>query len=232
MPNKHRLFLLIPIILLVTLLIMASTAGWRGPLSQMGMDTPTATLQPGTMVSTGTPTSQATAVPTVNPPEANAPSPTMTSIFTGFTPPPTGMPAVGSSMGGCGSSCGMGSASGMGGSMSMGTTITGTVGTAGMAGMGNMGAAGMDMSGCPMMSGSAMSGSGMSMMGAGDDLMISGMDMSESTNLVADESSIDAANPWTILGWVVLGLVSLAVIVAVIFGIVLLVRQLQQAPPA
>jgi hypothetical protein len=114
----------------------------------------------------------------------------------------------------------------------MSTTITGTIGTGGMTGMGSMGVAGMDMGGCPMMSGSAMSGSGMTSMGKSDDLLMSGMDMSETSNQVAYDRELDTTNPWMILGWVVLGLVSLAVIVAVIFGVVWIVRQIRQAPPA
>ena len=43
---------------------------------------------------------------------------------------------------------------------------------------------------------------------------------------------LDTTNPWMILGWVVLGLVSLAIILAVVVGVVLFVRYLRQARPA
>lgn len=227
MPHKSRLILLITTVFLISMLVMASAAGWKAPLSQTGMDMPTATMEIGSMDSTPTPVPPDTSAPLVNAPGAVAPSPTMTSIFTGFTPYPTGMPGGSSSLGGCGSGCGgTGGAAGMGGYGSMGTTITGTVGMAGAAGMGSMSSSGMDMSGCPMMSGSEMSS-----MGASDDLLMSGMDMSGSS-LVAYDSGIDPTNPWIILGWVVLGVVILALIAGAVVGMVLLVRQFRQAPPA
>ena len=226
MSHKSKSAISIITLLFIAVMTMAVAAGWQRPLAQTGMDMPTNTMQPGLIDSTATPIPQGTSVPVVNTPGAIAPSPTMTSIFTGFTPPPTAIVVGGSLMSGCGSSCGMG------GSGSMGTTITGTLGMAGMTGMGSMGAAGMDMSGCMMMSGSGMSGSAMSGMGTGTDLLMSGMDMDDSSSLVGYESTLDTTNPWMILGWVVLGLVSLAIIFAVVFGVVLIVRHLRQARPA
>ncbi len=216
----HKLKLAISIItlLVIAVMTMAVAAGWQRPLSQTGMDMPTDTMQPEPIDGTATPIPQGTSVPVVNTPGSIAPSPTMTSIFTGFTPPPTAMS--------------VGGTSGMSGSMGMGTTITGTIGMAGMTGMGSMGAAGMDMSGCPMMSGSSMSSSAMSGMGTGTDLLMSGMDMDDSSSMVAYESTMDTTNPWMILGWVVLGLVSLAIILAVVVGVVFFVRYLRKARPA
>jgi hypothetical protein len=231
MKNKIRYLFGLTSVLLVFLISTASATSWIGPVSQVDMGMPTATMQPGSIESTATLIPQNTPVPKVNTPGAIAASPTMTSIFTGFTPPPTGLSAGGASMGGCGTSCSTAGTSGMAGSMGMGTSITGTVGMAGMNGMGSMGGGEMGMGSCPMMSSSGMSGSGMSSMGTGDDLLMSGMDMSGSSNMIAYESSLDTPNPWMILGWVVLGLVSLAIIVAAVIGVVLLVRQLRQAPP-
>ena len=173
MPHKHKLIIFLTAALLVSMALMASAAGWKAPLAQMDM--PTATLKPGSTTSTATPIPQGTSIPVVNTPGAIAPSPTMTSIFTGFTPPPTAMFVGGSIMSGMGS---------------MGTTITGTLNMSGMAGMGSMGAAGMDMSSCPMMSGSSMSGSAMNSMGTGTDLLMSGMDMDDNGSMLAYESGM------------------------------------------
>jgi hypothetical protein len=72
----------------------------------------------------------------------------------------------------------------------------------------------------------------MSGMGTGTDLLMSGMDMDDSSSMVAYESTMDSTNPWMILGWVVLGLVSLAIILAVVVGVVFFVRYLRKARPA
>ena len=72
----------------------------------------------------------------------------------------------------------------------------------------------------------------MSGMGTGTDLLMSGMDMDDNGSMLAYESGMDTTNPWMILGWVVLGLVSLAIILAVVVGVILFVRYLRQARPA
>ncbi len=231
MTHKSRRIVSIITLLFIAFMTMAAAGGWGGPLRQTGMGMPTETMQPQSTTSLATPRVQGTPTPLGSVPGSISPSPTMTSIFTGFTPYPTVMNAGSSSMGGCGSSCGTGGTTGMGAMGTMGTTITGTIGTAGMTGMGSMGAVGMEMSGCPMMSGSGMTGSAMGSMGTGTDLLMSGMDMSGSS-MVAYEPEMDTTNPWMILGWVVLGLVSLAVISVVVFGVVLIIRHLRQTQPA
>lgn len=208
MPGKKTYLLLIAS-LLVSMVIMASASGWKAPLSQMDM--PTATSALGTTQSTTEPGMQDTPVPQVNPPASNLASPTPTSIFTGYTPDPTGM----------GSTAGM---YGMGGMGMNGTPMA--TGSA-MNGMGSM-----SMS-CPMMSGSGMSGmSSMSGMGSGDDLLMSGMDMDEVSSSAVYGIDEESVNPWIILGWVLLGVVVVAIIAAIVLGIILLLRQTRQAPPA
>jgi hypothetical protein len=221
MPGK-KTYLLLIVSLLISMVIMASASGWKGPLSQMDM--PTATSSPATTQSVTEPTLQDTPAQQVNPPASKLGTPTPTSIFTGYTPYPTGMGVGNSSMGSCGAGCGTGSSAGMSGMGSMGGTPM--VNSTAMNGMGSMGSSSMSMS-CPM-----MSGSGMTSMGSGDDLLMSGMDMDEVSSSTVYGTNEESVNPWTILGWVVLGLVVAAIIAALVLGIILLIKQARQAPPA
>ena len=139
MSRNIKIGLLMIVILLIAALSVAATRGWNGPLFQTGMDMPTSTTQPQSTQSPATPIGQGTPTPSGNDAQQSLPSPTMTSIFTGFTPYPNAMATYGIPMG----------SGGMigGGMMGYASVMTGTMGTYGM------GMSGMDMSACPMMSG-------------------------------------------------------------------------------
>jgi hypothetical protein len=138
----------------------------------------------------------------------------MTSIFTGFTPDPKTTSTYYSSMGGNGM---------------MGGGMTGT--PSGMNTMGSMGTSGMDMSGCPMMSGSSMSSSGMGTTGMGDDFSMPGMDISEVSGYVEEDSTSILSDPWFLLGWVLLVLVIIAILVGAGLGIAWIVRRSRPTNP-
>lgn len=224
MSNKLRGWIIIAAVLLTALVTIGAVGGGQGPFYQTGMDMSTATMQPGSTQSLATAWVTETPTPSGADPQQGAPSPTMTSIFTGFTPNPNAMstytmPMVGSGMMG-------------GGMMGSSPVMTGTMGTTGM-GMG-----GMAMSGCPMMSGSSMgSGSmsgGMSMSGMdmdADSWMV-GMDMSMTESAEAEEASLSSRDPWWILGWVVLGLVLLTILLAAVLGIIWIIRRTREIPQA
>jgi hypothetical protein len=210
MSHKYKLALSIFVILLGTMMTIPAARVWGGPLYQMDM--PTDTAQPQVTTSLVTPIVQNTPVPGGNESQQTLPSPTFTSIFTGFTQNPTAMSTYVMPMGGSGM---MG-----GGMVGSSTVMTGTMGTTGMG-----------MGGCSMMSGSGMGSTGMgagSSMGGmemGDDMWMAGIDMSTLRSSAETESSLASTNPWWILGWVVLGLVILAILAGAVLGIVWLVRR-------
>ncbi len=201
-------------VLLAAITTIAAAGSWAGPLAQMDM--PTETIQPQTTASQPAPQAQDT--PTPAGVEQGMPSATWTSIFTGYTPYPNSTyPAMGGGgmMGGCG---GMGAMSSSGMGMSGGNAMGGTP----MSGMGSMSGE-MDMSSCPMMSGSGMSGMAMP-----DDYEIMGMDMTGMSSYVTEDSDSAFSDPWTLIGWVLLGLLVIAVLVAAVLGIVWLIRRSRQ----
>lgn len=201
MPQKLIRSFITIVILLAAWMTISATGGWKGPVAQMDM--PTGTVQPQATESTPAPLVQGTPTPAGNDLGGNLPSPTWTSIFTGYTPYPN---STYSPMGGMGMS---------GGSM----------------GSGGMGMGSMDMSGCSMMSGMNMSGGSMSGMDM-DDYMIQGMDMTGMTGYVQANSTPLLSNPWLLLGWVLLGLVILAILVGAGIAIAWLIRRskLTQVP--
>jgi len=189
MSHKFKLAFSVFTIFLIALMTMATARGWGGPLTQTGMDMPTETMQPQSTPSLAVSQVQETLTPFGINSGQSMPSPTMTSIFTGFTPYPNSTLTYNSSMGGSGmmGSCsGMSGAGGMGSMSSMGSSgtvmsngvITGTVG---MNSMGSMGSEGMGS--CPMMSSSAM---GMNMSGDGS---MAGMDMSSNYSILGMDMS-------------------------------------------
>ena len=221
MTRKLQLAFITIVILLFAGITISAVGGWNVPVAQMDM--PTDTPQPTSP--------QVTDTPVPGGESAGLPSPTWTSIFTGYTPYPdttsTYYPMGGSGMG---MSCsGMGGASmgtgmaGMGsgtmpGGMGMGATgsITGTLTTGSCPMMGGM----SGMSGMSMGSGSSMSGMDMS-----DDYMIAGMDLYETNGDVATASSNIFTNPWLLLGWVLVGLLILGILAAIVVGILWLIRR-------
>jgi len=241
MSRKYKLAFVITVILLVAVTTIASARGWEGPLYQTGMDMPTATMQPASTQSPATPQPQVTATPRGVDAGSSMPSPSMTSIFTGYTPYPNDTSTNYSSMGGCGM---MGGSSGMsaGGSMgtggmgmSSGATPSGMgmsgVGSMGTSGMGSMGAGSMAMS-CSMMSGAGMSGS-MSGAGMSDDYWLSGMDMDmDETSGYVESDASPFSDPWLLLGWILLVLVVIAILAGAAFGIVWIIRRSGQDHPA
>ena len=222
MANKFRVWFVITAIILISMATIGASGGWYGPLYQIGMDMSTATPQPSSTGSTTDPQLQGTPTPSVINPGSGLASPTMTSIFTGFTPNPNGMSTYVMPMGGSGM---MGGGMMGGGMMGSSSGITGTMGTTGM------GMSGMGMSGCSMMSGSSMGSNGMSDdvdgggMDMSDDMWMTGIDMSTLSSSEEAEPSLASTNPWWILGWVVLGLVILAILAGAVLGIVWLVRR-------
>jgi hypothetical protein len=204
MPQKIKILALTFGILLLAALMISAAGGWYGPLAQMDM--PTDTVQPQM-------TPQDTPTPMESSPGNVLPSPTWTSIFTGYTPYPDATYAYG----------GM---SGMSGTQTMnGTPMSGMGGMGGMSSMSGS----MDMSGCPMMSGMSMSGGttmggttmqGMNMSGG---YMIEGMDMDDMYASVEDDPTTILSNPWVLIGWVLLGLLFLGILAAIIVGIARLI---------
>ncbi len=233
MSHKSRLIVSIITLLFIAFMTMAVAAGRGGPLKQTGMGMPTDTMQPQPSS-----TAQATSTPVGNSSAQNMPGPTMTSIFTGYTPIPNSTYTGGTvMMGSCPGMSGMGCMGTMGGMGSLGTVMgsglmTGTVGTIGMAAMD---AGGMDMSSCAMMGSSGMSKSGMygdssmSGMNMSGNSSIMGMDMSGGSSYVEANSISVFSNPWLLLGWIVLGLMVVAILVAAGLGIWWLVRHSNQA---
>jgi hypothetical protein len=219
----NRMFAIIGF-LLIAMLTMAAARGWEGPLAQMDM--PTETMQSQSTSNPVLPQVQDTPTPGEISAEQSAPTPTMTSIFTGFTPYPNATSAYYGNMGGSGmmGSGMMGSSSGMSAGGGMGT--------------GGMGTGGMEMGSCSMMSGTSMNSSGMTGdsgmagMDMGDDMWIEGMNMNAASGAVDYDSSLFSNNPWTLLGWVILGLVVIAILVAAGFGIAWLFRRSKPAPQA
>ena len=208
--------------LLIAMLTMAAARGWEAPLAQMDM--PTETMQSQSTSDPVLPQVQDTPTPVEINTEQSVPTPSMTSIFTGFTPYPNATSAYYGNMGGSGMMGNglMGSSSGMGAGGGMGT--------------GGMGSGGMEMGSCSMMGGTSMGstgmtdGSGMAGMNMGDDMWIEGMNMNTASGPVDYDSSLFSNNPWTLLGWVILGLVVIAILVAAGFGIAWLFRRSKQAP--
>ncbi|OGO65631.1 MAG: hypothetical protein A2030_05735 [Chloroflexi bacterium RBG_19FT_COMBO_50_10] len=233
MSYKFKRMFVIMGILITAMLTMASARGWENPLAQMDM--PTETMQSQSTSNPVLPQLQDTPTPMGMNTEQSAPSPSMTSIFTGFTPYPNSTSTYYDAMGGSGM---MGS--GMMGSSS-GMSAGGTMGT------GGMGMSGMEMSGCSMMSGTSMdtsgmmgtSGmagmnmgddSGMAGMDMGDDMWIEGMNTNAASSSVENDFSLLSSNPWTLLGWVILGLVVIAILVAAGLGIAWLFRRSKRTP--
>ena len=250
MSRKFKLGFVTSVILLIAIITIAAARGYGDPLTQTGMDMPTETMQPRSTASAATPQMQDTPTPLGNNIEQNAPSPTWTSIFTGFTPYPNSTSTYNSSMGGSGmmggcSGMSSGGSMGSGGMVSMGTGGMGMnngviTGTMGMNSMGGMGSGGMGTGNCSMMSGSGMSGSGMSSSemsssgmsspGMSDGYML-GMDMSGVSGYVEDNSSSVFSDPWLLIGWVLLGLLVIAILVGAGFGIAWIVHRSRQIRP-
>jgi hypothetical protein len=220
MSRKLKLTLVTILILVTALLTAAAAGGWESPLAQMDM--PTETMQPPSTVSPVTPEMQETPTPEDLGGVQSAASPTWTSIFTGYTPYPDasgtyypymGGTGMGGGCGGGGMSGGMGSG-GMG--MGSGTTINGTP----MSGMGGMSGS-MDMSSCSMMSGMNMSG----------DATMLGMDMTGMSGSVVSSSTSVFNNPWLLIGWVLLGVLVVAILIGIGLGIAWLIRYSKQTRP-
>jgi len=194
------------------------------------MDMPTETMPPPSTVSPVTPEIQETPTPEDFGDVQSVASPTWTSIFTGYTPYPdasaTYYPYMGSSGmgGGCGGG-GMGGGMGSGGmgmGMGSGSTMSGTPmsGMGGMGGMGSMSGS-MDMNNCSMMSGMNMYG----------DATMLGMDMTGMSGSVASSSTSVFSNPWLLIGWVLLGVLVVAILFGIGFGIAWLIRYSKQTRP-
>jgi hypothetical protein len=91
-----------------------------------------------------------------------------------------------------------------------------------------MGAGGMGTGSCPMMSGMDMTGMG----GMSGNSTMLGMDMTGMSGYVTQESTSVFNNPWMLIGWVLLGLLVIALLVGIVFGIVWLIRYPKQTHPA
>jgi len=212
MSGKYTKIIATLMIVLIALLTLAAR-GLERPLSQMDM--PTETLTPGEAGGTTTPVMQETPIPQATADVLAAVGPTMTSIFTGFTPYPNSTSGYYGPMGGVGAS---GSCSGMSGGMGMSSGyITGTLP---MGSMGGMGSGGMSMDGCPMMSGS-MDMSGMNM----SEIDMAAMNMTGMSGSITRTSTSIFDRPWVLIGWIVLGLLVLAILVAAGFGIAWIIRR-------
>ncbi|OGO66323.1 MAG: hypothetical protein A2030_08875 [Chloroflexi bacterium RBG_19FT_COMBO_50_10] len=217
MSRKFKLAFLITVILLVSMFTIAAARGWGSPLAQTGMDMPTETMQPQSTANLATPLMQDTPTPLGKNTQQGMPSPSMTSIFTGFTPYPNSTYMGGSGMMGGGM---------MGGYAGMSGVITDTMGMYGM------GTGSMNMGSCSMMSGMDMSsGTSMSGMDMSSGYSISGMDMSGMSAYVVDDSSSVFSDPWLLIGWVLLGLLVIAILVAAALGIVWIFRRSRQIRP-
>jgi hypothetical protein len=132
--------------------------------------------------------------------------------YTGTLPMTGACPMMGGTGGMMGMS-GMGTMSGMGGMTGMSTMGT-------MSGMGAM----------PGMSGmSTMPGT----MGAYSAYGPSGVSTSGTFGLVAGQNASPfGSNPWWLLGWLVLFAFALALVAAVVLGVVLLIKRFGRATPA
>ena len=218
---SHKMKLTLGTVLLtLTMLFTLAGRGLEGPLAQMDM--PTETMQPPSATEM-----QVTPSPENTSGAQGAISPTMTSIFTGFTPYPNATYGYYGPMGGSGTG---GGCSGMSGGGGMGMSSGYYTDTLTTGGMGSMGSGGMDMGSCPMMSGSMdMTGgsmSGMNMSGVDMPGMdMTGYDLSEVNGYVTANSASVFSNPWVLIGWVLLGLLLLAILAGIGFGIAWLVRR-------
>ena len=118
--------------------------------------------------------------------------------------------------------------------MMAGMDMTGMSGTTGM-GSGMMGSmAGMSATSMPGMN---MGGSGMAMgTGMGSGMMMGGTSMNmnqvETDDMPLYNNLVWYRNPWYLLGWLLFGIVSLAFLVALVVGVVWVIRRTRPAPPA
>jgi hypothetical protein len=208
MVQKFRLFLITVVIMTFASLTISATGGLNKPLAQTGMGMATDTPQPQT------PQMQDTPTPGGNNPAMGLPSPTWTSIFTGYTPYPNMTPMAGSAMG-----SGM-----MGRGMNLSSqdttgAITGSMTSSNcpmMSGMGSMGGMGaMDMGG-----GSSMPG-----MDMGSNYAIEGMDMYGTSGYVQTSPSDPFSNPWLLIGWVLLAVLIFGILAAIVVAIIWLIRR-------
>jgi len=225
MSGKYAKIIATLMIVLIALLTLAAR-GLERPLSQMDM--PTETLKAPSLDATTTPVIQGTPTPEATFDVPAAAGPTMTSIFTGFTPYPNSTSGYYGPMGGSGvtGSCpGMSGGGGMG-SGGMGMSSGYITGTMQMGSMGGMGSGGMSTDGCPMMSGS-MDMAGMNM----SEIDIAAMNMAGSYmtglsgSITSSRSTSILDRPWVLIGWIVLGLLVLAILVAAGFGIAWIIRR-------
>jgi len=217
MSGKYTKIIATLMIVLIALLTLAAR-GLERPLSQMDM--PTETLAPGEAGGTTTPVMQETPIPQATADVLAAVGPTMTSIFTGFTPYPNSTSGYYGPMGGVGAS---GSCSGMSGggmgSGGMGMSSGYITGTMQMGSMGGMGSGGMSMDGCPMMS-ESMDMTGMNMSAIDMAAMnMAGTNMTGMSGSITSTSTSIFDRPWVLIGWIILGLLVLAILVAAGFGI-------------
>lgn len=213
--------IIVTLSIILIALFTLSARGLERPLTQMDM--PTETITPASAGGTTTPVMPETPTPQATVEVLTAAGPTMTSIFTGFTPYPDTISGYYGPMGGSealGSCPGMsGGGMGSGGMGVSGGYITGTLP------MGGMGSGGMSMDDCPMMSGSmGMSGMNMSEIDMAA-MNMAGTNMTGMTGSITSTSTSIFDRPWVLIGWIVLSLLVMAILVAAGFGIAWIIRR-------
>jgi len=230
---SRRFIITIGVALGLLFALSGLAVAWSGePTGTLAQDMPTDTPQPG-MGADMMATPAVSADTTAAPPVATPVFPDAWNGLMALTPGAySGGMGMGMGMGAggviSGTGMGMGGAGMMsGGGMMMGAGMegqgiascpmqsTGSMGAGGMAGMGSMGSGSM---------------ADMGSMGAGNMAAMDGMYMSAGGSAIAADPSASLANPWWLLGWVLLATAVLAVLAALVLGIVALVRYLRPRP--